>query len=225
MARRIAFFTIGESPRSDVVPEMALCLGQDVQIDEFGALDGLDAEQRAALAPKPGAHRFATRLRSGAQIELDHVATEARLAALMQQADDQGYDALVPLCTGTLIPRMRSLVVEPQQVVDHHIAALSAHCRTLGLIVPLAAQVETFHLAQPVACAVQTVHASPYESDPQAAAAALDAAGRQLAGCDLIVMHCMGYSQAMRARVALASGRPTLLSNRMVADALAQLLA
>lgn len=225
MARRIAFFTIGESPRSDVVPEMASCLGANVQIDEFGALDGLNAAERAALAPQPGAHRFATRLRSGAQIELDHSATEARLAALMLQADDKGYDALVPLCTGTLIPRMHSLVVEPQQLVDHQIAALSAHCTRLGLVLPLAAQVSTFELAQPVACAVQTVHASPYETDPQTAAAAFDAAGRQLSGCDLIVMHCMGYSQSMRARVALASGRPTLLSNRMVADALAQLLA
>ncbi|WP_315122547.1 AroM family protein [Comamonas antarctica] len=225
MARRIAFFTIGESPRSDVVPEMAQCLGAEVRIDEFGVLDGLDAAQRAALAPVAGRHRFATRLRSGGQIELDQHATEARLAALMQQADGKGYDLLVPLCTGTLIPRMRSLVVEPQQVVDHHVAALSAHCTTLGLIVPLAAQVDTFHLAQPVACAVQTVHASPYEADPAAAATAFDAAGRALAGCDLIVMHCMGYSQAMRARVAAASGRPTLLSNRIVADALAQLLA
>lgn len=225
MARRIAFFTIGESPRSDVVPEMALCLGKHVQIDEFGVLDGLDAAQRATLAPRPGSHRFATRLRDGTPVELDHHATEERLAALMQQADDRGYDALVPLCTGTVIPRMRSLVVEPQQVVDHHVAALSAHCTTLGLIVPLAAQVATFHLAQPVACAVKTVHASPYETDRAAAAAAFDAAGRALAGCDLIVMHCMGYGQAMRARVAQASGRPTLLSNRIVADALAQLLA
>lgn len=225
MARRIAFFTIGESPRSDVVPEMARCLGAHVAIDEFGVLDGLDAAQLAELAPRPGSHRFASRLRSGAQVELDHHATEARLAALMQQADDKGYDALVPLCTGTVIKRMRSLVVEPQQVVDHHVAALSAHCTTLGLIVPLAAQVATFHLAQPVACAVRTVHASPYESDPGVAAAAFDAAGRALADCDLIVMHCMGYGQAMRARVAQASGRPTLLSNRIVADALAQLLA
>ena len=225
MTRRIAFFTIGESPRSDVVPEMARCLGAHVRIDEFGVLDGLDDAQRAALAPQAGSHRFATRLRSGAQIELDHHATEARLAALMQQMDDKGYDVLVPLCTGTLIPRMRSLVVEPQQVVDHHVAALSMHCTTLGLIVPLAAQVETFALAQPVACAVRTLHASPYESDPVAAAQAFDAAGRALAGCDLIVMHCMGYSESMRERVARASGRPTLLSNRIVADALAQLLA
>ncbi|WP_333904711.1 AroM family protein, partial [Achromobacter insolitus] len=41
--RRVAFFTIGQSPRSDVVPEMASLLGARVRIDEFGALDGLDA--------------------------------------------------------------------------------------------------------------------------------------------------------------------------------------
>ena len=97
--------------------------------------------------------------------------------------------------------------------------------KTLGLIVPLAAQVETFRLAQPVGCEVRISHASPYEQVPAQAAAAFDAVGRQLANCDLIVMHCMGYSAAMRDRVAHASGRPTLLSNRMVADALAALLA
>ena len=225
MTRRIAFFTIGESPRSDVVPEMAERLGDHVRIDEFGVLDGLDSTARAGLAPRPGAHRFATRLRSGEPIELDHTCTEARLADLMKNADGAGYDVLVPLCTGTLIPRMTTLVLEPQQVVDHHIAALSAHCKTLGLIVPLAAQVETFRLAQPVGCEVRISHASPYEQVPAQAAAAFDAVGRQLANCDLIVMHCMGYSAAMRDRVAHASGRPTLLSNRMVADALAALLA
>lgn len=225
MTRRIAFFTIGESPRTDVVPEMRAQLGDHVHIDEFGALDGLDGEARAALAPQAGAHRFVTRLRSGASIELDHARTEARLAALMKTADRAGYDLLLPLCTGTFIPRMDTLVVEPQQVVDHHIAALSAHCKTLGLIVPLASQVETFRLAQPVACAVHIAYASPYEQDPAKAAAAWDAAGRQLAHCDLIVMHCMGYVQAMRQRVAQASARPTLLSNHMVAQALAALLA
>jgi protein AroM len=35
----------------------------------------------------------------------------------------------------------------------------------------------------------------------------------------------MGYTEAMRSQVAQASGRPTLLSNRFVADALAHLLA
>lgn len=221
---RIAFFTIGESPRSDVVPEMQARLGPQVQLQQFGVLDALDAAARAALAPRAGLHRFVTRLRDGSSIELDAQRTEARLAALMQSADGAGFDLLVPLCTGTAIPRLTTLVIEPQQVVDLQIAALAAHCKRLGVIVPLAAQTETLHLVQPVPCPVALSHASPYEQDAALAAAAFARAGHQLADCDLIVMHCMGYTEAMRRQVARASGRPVLLSNRFVADALAHLL-
>lgn len=222
--RRVAFFTIGQSPRSDVVPEMARLLGDDVHIDEFGALDGLDAAALAAMAPRDGEYRFATRMRDGAQIELDAAAAEARLAEVMRQADGAGYDALVPLCTGTAIAPMRTLVVEPQQVVDHLVAGLSQHCRDVGLVVPLAEQVDFFHLAVPLACGTQIVHASPYEADAQQAAHNFAQAGQALASCDLIVMHCMGYGQRMRDAVARGSGRPVLLSNRIVAQALSQLL-
>lgn len=222
--RRVAFFTIGQSPRSDVVPEMAPVLGAHVRIDEFGALDGLDAAGLAALAPRPREYRFATRMRDGSQIELDAAAAEARLADVMRQADGQGYDVLVPLCTGTAIAPMRTLVVEPQQVVDHLVAGLAQHCRKVGLVVPLQAQVDAFHMAVPLECETQVVHASPYEPDARQAARNFEAAGRALASCDLIVMHCMGYAQRMRQAVAEASGRPVLLSNRLVAQALAQLL-
>jgi protein AroM len=221
---RIAFFTIGESPRSDVVPEMQARLGAHVVVEEFGALDALDAEARAALAPREGRHRFATRLRSGGGIELDAERTEARLAEVMHAADHAGFDVLVPLCTGTAIPRLNTLVIEPQQVVDLQIAALATHCKRLGVIVPLAAQTQTLHLVQPLACAVALTHASPYEQNRDLAQAAFARAGAELADCDLIVMHCMGYTEAMRRQVAQASGRPVLLSNRFVADALAHLL-
>ncbi|WP_454677306.1 AroM family protein [Achromobacter marplatensis] len=223
-SRRVAFFTIGESPRSDVVPEMARQLGETVQINEFGALDGLDAAALAAMAPRDGEYRFATRLRDGAQIQLDAAAAEARLAAVMQQADGAGYDVLVPLCTGTAIAPMRTLVVEPQQVVDHLVAGLSQHCRKVGLVVPLAEQVDFFHMAVPLSCETQVVHASPYEADAGQAARNFAEAGQSLASCDLIVMHCMGYAERMRQAVAQASGRPVLLSNRLVAQALSQLL-
>ncbi|MNK36795.1 hypothetical protein D3C87_553510 [compost metagenome] len=222
--RRVAFFTIGQSPRSDVVPEMAALLGAHVRIDEFGALDGLDAAALAALAPRPGEYRFATRMRDGAQIELDAAAAEARLAHVMRQADDGGYDVLVPLCTGTAIAPMRTLVVEPQQVVDHLVAGLAQHCRKVGLVVPLAAQVDAFHMAVPLECETRVVHASPYEADARQAERNFEDAGRELASCDLIVMHCMGYADGMRQAVARASGRPVLLSNRMVAQSLAQIL-
>lgn len=223
-SRRVAFFTIGQSPRSDVVPEMAPLLGAHVRIDEFGALDGLDDAALAALAPRPGEYRFATRLRDGTQIELDAAAAEARLAQVMRDADASGYDLMVPLCTGTAIAPMRTLVVEPQQIVDHLAAGLSQHCRKVGLVVPLAAQVDAFHMVVPLECEARIAHASPYESDADRAAASFAQAGRDLADCDLIIMHCMGYAERMRQAVAAASGRPVLLSNRLVAQTLAQIL-
>lgn len=225
--RRIAFFTIGESPRIDIVPAMTAMLGSHVRVDEFGALDALDAAARAALAPHEGGghHRFVTRLRDGGSIELDKDATEARLADVMRQADGAGYDLLVPLCTGTALPRLRTLVVEPQQVVDQMMAALARHATRVGVLVPLPAQTGTLPLAHPMPCEVHIDHASPYERDAARAEAAFERAGKALGGCDFIVMHCMGYTEPMRAAVARASGRPTLLSNGFVAQALAQLLA
>jgi len=64
-------------------------------------------------------------------------------------------------------------------------------------------------------------HASPYSPSAEDR---LDDAARELAATDFIVMHCMGYTDAMRRRVARVSGRPVLLARRLVAGAVTQLL-
>ena len=59
---------------------------------------------------------------------------------------------------------------------------------------------------------------SPYGDDD------FEAVGRSLTQCDLIVMHCMGYTATQRDTVAAAAGRPVLLARRLVSAALSQLL-
>ena len=49
---KIGLITVGQAPRSDVVPDMAAILGGDVEIVEAGALDGLGHDQIAPLAPE-----------------------------------------------------------------------------------------------------------------------------------------------------------------------------
>jgi protein AroM len=66
---------------------------------------------------------------------------------------------------------------------------------------------------------VVMAHASPY-SDGR-----FEDAARELGKTDLIVMHCMGYSEAMRRRVAAVSGKPVLLARRLVATTVAELTA
>nr|WP_232232350.1 AroM family protein [Cupriavidus sp. amp6] len=116
----------------------------------------------ATLAPDGGEYRFASRLRDGSQAVMGKPVAEAMLARLMASLDDGRFDALVPLCTGTALPPMRTLVIEPQQVVDHLTVALAQGCKRLGIVLPLEGQVGSFHLIGPVSCELRVTHASPY---------------------------------------------------------------
>ncbi|NOV26393.1 AroM family protein [Cupriavidus necator] len=228
---RVAFVTIGQAPRTDVVPQMLADLGLPVTVEEYGILDDLDDDQIAALAPASGEYRFASRLRDGSQAVMGKPVAEAMLARLMASLDDGRFDVLVPLCTGTALPPMRTLVIEPQQVVDHLTVALAQGCTRLGIVLPLEGQVGNFHLIEPVSCEMRVTHASPYTDAADATNSAdtgtgrFAQAGEALRGCDLVVMHCMGYTEAMRAEVARHARAPVLLSNRMVATLLGQVLA
>ena len=64
----VGLITIGQSPRVDVVPDMAELIGPGVEIREAGALDGLGRPQIDALAPGPGDDIFVTRLADGAPV-------------------------------------------------------------------------------------------------------------------------------------------------------------
>ena len=49
---KVGLITVGQSPRSDVVPDMAAILGGDVEILEAGALDGLQPRADRAACPR-----------------------------------------------------------------------------------------------------------------------------------------------------------------------------
>src|SRR5437870_4872709 len=51
MTKRVAFVTIGQTPRSDLVPEILARIGVPIEAVEFGALDGMSAAEIAAAAP------------------------------------------------------------------------------------------------------------------------------------------------------------------------------
>src|SRR5262245_26395739 len=102
---RIGLITVGQSPRSDVVPDMAAILGADVEILESGALDGLDRAHIATLAPETDDEILVTRLVDGTPVFVGKTKMipliEARIAAL----EDRGVTLNVLLCTGEF-PRL-----------------------------------------------------------------------------------------------------------------------
>jgi protein AroM len=216
---RIGFATIGQAPRSDTVPAIVAALGQPVEVVEAGALDGLSDAEIAKLGAREGEYTFATRLADGRQVVVGKSAAEHRLAPVLERMDGQGLDLVVALCAGTSLPALKNtLLIEPQRVVDGITAALAASCRRIGIVVPLQQQVARFHMEGEVKAEVRVTHASPYEGDR------FFEAGRELADCDLVVMHCMGYTPAMRAKLAAGAGVPTVSAPELLAGVLRQLI-
>ena len=97
---RIGLITIGQSPRSDVVPDMAAVLGGDVEIVEAGALDGQSRERIAALGPEGDDEILVTRLADGSSVFVGKSRVIPLVEARIAQLEDRGVALNVLLCTG-----------------------------------------------------------------------------------------------------------------------------
>lgn len=218
-APRIAFVTIGQSPRIDLTPEILARIGSKIDAVEFGALDDLTAAEVAAMTPRADETSLCTRMRDGSEVVIGKDQTRDRLQALFDRLDGEGFDAITLLCTGHFEHLgSKTLLIESQRVVDATVDAFSLGCQNLGVILPLERQVQEFHVQSDADRKIKATHYSPYSGDR------LDAAAREVADCDLIVMHCMGYSEAMRTKAAAVTNKPVLLARRIVAGAVQQIV-
>ncbi len=219
MLDQITFITLGQTPRDDLVPEIVDALSRPVAVTELGALDGVGRAEIDRLAPGEDDRALVTRLRDGSQAVIAKSWLVRRLQELLDTLPVHPTAASVLLCTGDFSSlKGRGLFLDAQHLVDHGVDALSHTATAIGLVVPLERQVAEHHYESSSGQTLHAAVASPYEDDD------FEAVGRALAACDLIVMHCMGYTSAQRDRVAASSGQPVLLSRRLVSAALSQLL-
>lgn len=221
MARkRAAFITIGQSPRPDMLEEMRPWWdGENLEIEEHGALDGLSREEILRAAPKDSDERLVSRLRDGTEVLLESGFAHRRVEQLVEDLDDGAIDVFVLLCTGRfpgLSPR--GILVAAGPVVDHGLAAIADSGASIGVLLPNEGQKESFRCEPAGKRRFVLSHASPYSGDRWETAAC------ELGGTDLVVMHCMGYTEAMRRKLAQNTGKPVLLARRMLAAAVAQVL-
>ncbi|MCR3923245.1 MAG: AroM family protein, partial [Firmicutes bacterium] len=68
MKRKIGAITVGQSPRDDVIPEMVPFLGDDVEVIQVGALDGMEYDEILELKPIKGDYVLVSKLRDGRSV-------------------------------------------------------------------------------------------------------------------------------------------------------------
>jgi protein AroM len=221
MASRVAFLTIGQSPRPDLVPEMLAETRAEIAPFERGALDGLAPDEIAALAPRPGEPCLVSRLADGREVLLAAPALEQRLRRVLADLDRSGFDLIVLLCSGHFGAfRLATPFIEPQHTVDHFVQGLAYGRERIGVLLPHPQQIADFPGIPGLTTRFAAV--SPYAPGCDAA---LATAAASLAETGLIVMHCMGYSERMRRQVREIARCPVLLAHGLIAGAIDMVLA
>lgn len=220
--RKVGGITIGQSPRTDMVPEILEILGPRIELIEGGALDDLSRAEIEAMAPKPGDYVLVTRLRDGSSVQIAEHHILPRMQAQVDRMLAAGAEVVALFCTGEFPPfHSNRLIVKPQVVLNHFVAGV-AEGRKLGVLVPAMEQVEQAYLRWgPVAQAVQVEGASPYQTLAQTERTA---EALRAWGAELVVLDCMGFTKAHKARVVELTGVPVILPRAVLARTLAELL-
>ena len=216
---RAAFVTIGQSPRDDLVPEMRSWIGEGLDIVERGLLDGMTRKQIESGKARGRQSRLVTRVRDGSEIVLGKPWVRDRLRELLMELEAEPFRFVVLLCTGRFPGlRSRQLLLEAQAIVDQGAAAICREAGSVGILVPLPEQRKEVRYSPGPGQRLMVTYASPYRPGR------LEQAAKELSGAEIVLMDCMGYSEAMRRVVAEVTRRPVLLARRLVASAVAQLI-
>src|SRR6185503_9547915 len=136
MTTAVGLITIGQSPRVDVVPEMAAVIGPGVDVREAGALDGLTRTQIDALQPTGSDEILVTRLQDGTAVFLGKPKIVGHVEARIAELERGGATLTALLCTGAFPPlRSTRPLLQPQPLLFGALRAMRWPGR-LGVVTP-----------------------------------------------------------------------------------------
>ncbi len=195
---RIGAVTIGQSPRDDVVPELARRLGESVEIVQRGALDGLRIESIRMHAPSSDETTLISRLADGTEVTVDESFVTPRLQKQIRNLEEQDIRLILLLCTHKFEGLdSDAVILRPAAALERIVERLKV--RRLGVFTPSKDQVRAQRMRWRTYTSegIRVSSASPYLEDSE-----IDKAAKAMRdkGVDIAVMDCIGYTEAMRSR-------------------------
>jgi protein AroM len=208
----LGLVTIGQTPRPDLVEAFAR-EARHAEVRIAGALDGLTGDEVAGLTA-PGDYPLLVRLASGATAVIPRDRLVARVESCARTLASGGARLVVVACAGAF-PAVACAVpvVIPGRVVPAVVASMTAGAR-VGVVTPNAGQMAFAEGKWRLdGFDVGVTHAAPGRGDELARAASFF---RDEAPA-LVVLDCMGHSEAERIELARLSGCPVLAVQSLVA--------
>ena len=184
--------TIGQTPRVDLLPTLVEILGDEHEIIEAGALDGLSLDDVKGIEILPDDYILVSRMRDGTEVKITKRFVIPRVQEKITELEEKGVRLTVVMCTGAF-PQYESkgLVVTPQEILKGVLNASLKKGR-LGVVYPTEEQMPgaQSNFGSPDVETYADV-TSPYEGSEELEALAERLSAQNL---DLILLNCFGFS-------------------------------
>lgn len=213
---KVGAITVGQSPRVDITEDILPILGEDIQLIERGALDGITPGEIEEIQPEEGDYVLISRMTDGSQVRFAERKILSRIQRAIEDLEEQGVSCILMLCTGKFPDVFHAKVplLYPFDLLGAVVPVLTGN-ESAAVIVPDRSQIkqckERWARMQGK---VKVVSGSPYLGMQE-----VESAARQLQDWQgsLIVMDCMGYSQKMKEMVQSVTGKPVILPRTLLA--------
>ena len=220
VAQKVAFLTIGQSPRDDVVPDILRSLDGAIESLEYGILDEVTREGLCQAYPGPDDPALLTRLRDGSEVVLSMDWTCQRIREVYRDVAAREIDLIVLMSTilgDSVAPAGATVYCD--RVIDRAVAGFANAGQKVGIVLPLEGQED--QIAQDKGGPNWALVAIARPGDSKALTTAL----MKLGGCDIIMLHSVSYSEAEREAAKKMSGKPVVLARHLVVNAIRDALA
>lgn len=222
MRAKIGMITIGQSPRTDITPDLIKVWGNRVDIVQKGALDGIGLEEILQMKPEKGDYTLVTRLKDGTQVIVGKKYILPKVQEKVRELDKERVDLILLMCTGEF-PEMESktLIVKPQEVLHKTIAAVAGK-KKIGVLTPLMEQAEQSREKWTSSgVEAEVAWGSPYQEEETYLKGIQELANRSVS---LIIMDCMGYTWEMKQKARKLADRPIVLPRTLIARVIDELI-
>jgi protein AroM len=224
MMTSFATLTIGQAPRSDIMPLLDEYLPPDM-VTHTGLLDGLTLAQiEQRFSPGPGEDVLVSRLLDGTQVRLASPRVEQALQQKIDWLESEGCNTILLLCTGVFhnLRAKEAMLLEPDRIIPPLINGIVG-THQVGIVVPVVEQIE--HQAgkwSKLSKKPCYATASPYVADEQTLIEAALSLKEQ--GAQVVLLDCIGYQRSHCDIIQKQLDVPVVLSNSLLVKLAAELL-
>ena len=221
--RKLAILSIGQKPCLRENDDILTRLPEDIEIMQYGALDGLTLEEiERDYAPGPGDVLLVGGA-CGVGVRLGEEKIVPRLQQRIFDAEQDGADAVLLQCTGEFPHFEHHVPLILPQLILNFTAAHLADGGKIAVILPDPDQVED-GIKRWKAAGVDPIVVSSYPSMDQIDHLEQVASSLRDSGAQFICFDCMGFTQRMKTVAERASGLPVLVPSTLVSAVTAEIL-